>query len=255
MFSIPLHRNLFERGPPVLSHVLQMDIPISWIWDTNPSPANRTQPYWRLQHLSLRQAGLTGALPSPWYLPFLTRLDLSRNALTGNFYGPLLSNASAGAPPAIDWLDLSFNSLSGNISAALIQWASLRSMSLRNNIGVNGLMPTGAALSNLRALDLQFTSVGAAELPPLPDLSNLTALRELHLGGTQHSGSIPASWSSGTNSNKLVCVTVAPNPNICGAPPEWLGCLNTTGTKICEYPSTLQPAVAPCNWVQHSTSA
>jgi hypothetical protein len=241
----------FTEQTPVPTLLLQMSFPAAWVWDANANPAVRTQPYWRLQHLSLRQAGLSGALPSPWYLPFLARLDLSRNALTGSFFGPLMSNASAGAPSAIDWLDLSFNSLSGSISTPSIQWASLRSMSLRNNSGVNGLVPTSAALSNLRALDLQFTTVGAPGLPPLPDLSNLNALRELHMGGTQYSGSIPASWSSGTNANKLVCVTVAPNPNICGAPPQWLGCLNTTGTNICEEPCvtlhTTKHAVPPCN--------
>jgi hypothetical protein len=86
-------------------------------------------------------------------------------------------------------------------------------------------------LTSLQAVDLTNTSAGSGSRP-LPDISSYPNLKELHLGGTLYGGAFPAGWVSAAA--RLMCLSLGPNPSLCGLPPDNLPCFDTTGTKVCE---------------------
>lgn len=137
---------------------LQASISASWVFDPNPSfgMSYDRRPFWPLRMLSCRDCQLWGALPSPWYMPLLQQLDLSGNALTGDFAPPLGGSSSYNAsmreglsynsyvlPAQLVSVNLSGNSLEGSIDRPLLSWERLQVVDLGRNSNLTGTIPPG----------------------------------------------------------------------------------------------------------------
>ncbi|GLI62030.1 hypothetical protein VaNZ11_004607, partial [Volvox africanus] len=117
-----------------------------------------------------------------------------------------------GALAALDYLvELDLTGTQGSLSAVLMAFAQMTSV------------------VTLRMPDMQFTG------PLPPELTSLSALRELRLGGNMLTGSIPVGFSA---LNSLAVLDLHGNQDMCGPIPTGLkACqeLNYTGTHIAVY--------------------
>ncbi|KAK8940404.1 hypothetical protein KSP39_PZI009696 [Platanthera zijinensis] len=125
----------------------------------------------RITELSLDSAGYSGVLlPSIWSLPFLQSLDLADNRLHGSI--PPLPPAVTSLPPFLRRISLSRNCLSGPIPVFPISPA-LEELYLDGNY-LSGPMPA-PPFPSLRRLEIQSNNL-SGQLPDLRLLSNLNFL-------------------------------------------------------------------------------
>ncbi|KAL6839048.1 hypothetical protein ACP4OV_031102 [Aristida adscensionis] len=143
-------------------------------------------------NISLPDAGVDGHLSELNFsaLPFLTRIDLSSNALGGRIPRAIASL------PALLHLDLRDNRLHGPIPSEIGNLAHLRNLTtlvalvILQNM-VSGSIPKELGkLTNLVYLELSATLL-SGEIPE--SLGNLTKLRLLHITENYISGPIPPS--------------------------------------------------------------
>jgi hypothetical protein len=128
------------------------------VFDPNPSfgMSYERRPFWPLRKLCCRECQLQGNLPSPWYLPVLQQLDLSGNALTGDFAPPLGGSSSYNAsmreglsynsyvlPAQLVSVNLSGNSFEGSIDRPALSWERLQVLDLGSNYNLTGAIAAG----------------------------------------------------------------------------------------------------------------
>ncbi|KAJ6798179.1 putative leucine-rich repeat receptor-like serine/threonine-protein kinase [Iris pallida] len=176
----------------------------------------------RVVALKLANFFLGGSIsPHIANLSFLSRLNLSHNALTGPIPGAI------GRLPRLARLSLAYNSLSGPIPLSIFNMSSLvevsllmnnlsgslpsntdppfmlpwlQIMSLSKNHLTGSITPNFARCSQLQVLSLSFNNFGGS-IPP--ELGNITGLILLYLGANQLTGSIPASIGKLSKLNEL----------------------------------------------------
>ncbi|KAF2302939.1 hypothetical protein GH714_011404 [Hevea brasiliensis] len=171
-------------------------------WKTPPS---KDRPYYAnivtcncsyigVNVILLKAQDLAGVLPRAiMKLPFLKKLDLTRNYLSGNI-------PSEWASTKLEFLSVSINRLMGKIPSYLGNITTLRALGIENNM-FSGTVPP--QLGNL--VNLEIVYLGANNLTgnlPLA-LSNLTKLTELRISSNNFIGKIPSFIQSWKNLQKL----------------------------------------------------
>ncbi|XP_021802206.1 probable leucine-rich repeat receptor-like serine/threonine-protein kinase At3g14840 isoform X1 [Prunus avium] len=130
----------------------------------------------------LKGQDLAGVLPpSAAKLPYLTRVDFTRNYLTGTI-------PREWASTKLEYLSVNVNNLSGPIPGYLGNISTLTYMSLKNNYFSGTVPPELGKLVNLNSLILSANNL-TGELPPA--LTNLTKLTELRISSNNFTGRIP----------------------------------------------------------------
>ncbi|KAJ9168724.1 hypothetical protein P3X46_020217 [Hevea brasiliensis] len=147
-----------------------------------------------VESILLKAQDLAGVLPRAiMKLPFLKKLDLTRNYLSGNI-------PSEWASTKLEFLSVSINRLMGKIPSYLGNITTLRALGIENNM-FSGTVPP--QLGNL--VNLEILYLGANNLTgnlPLA-LSNLTKLTELRISSNNFIGKIPSFIQSWKNLQKL----------------------------------------------------
>nr|XP_011461992.1 PREDICTED: probable leucine-rich repeat receptor-like serine/threonine-protein kinase At3g14840 [Fragaria vesca subsp. vesca] len=145
-------------------------------------------------NIFLKGQDLAGVLPpSIAKLPYLTRIDFSRNFISGNI-------PSEWASTKLDLMLLSVNNLSGPIPAFLGNITTLRNLSLETNMFSGTVPPEIGKLVNLQLLIISANNLTGV-LPV--DLTNLTKLIELRISSNNFRGRIPDFFRSWSQLNKL----------------------------------------------------
>lgn len=147
-----------------------------------------------LKILNLRANSHTGSIPSSFgQLDNLEELYLRTNFLTGPIPPEL------GDMDNLEILNLNWNQLSGTIPSNLGSLSNLRELDLSAN-GLQGTIPLEVRqLTTLIVLNLS----GCGLSGNVPDLSGLTSIEKLYLGGNNFQGSIPTSIGSLTTLHTL----------------------------------------------------
>ncbi|PQQ01641.1 hypothetical protein Pyn_33241 [Prunus yedoensis var. nudiflora] len=130
----------------------------------------------------LKGQDLAGVVPpSAAKLPYLTRVDFTRNYLTGTI-------PREWASTKLEYLSITVNNLSGPIPGYLGNISTLIYMSLENNNFSGTVPPELGKLVNLNNLILSANNL-TGELPLA--LTNLTKLTELRISSNNFTGRIP----------------------------------------------------------------
>ncbi|KFK25681.1 hypothetical protein AALP_AA8G145500 [Arabis alpina] len=154
----------------------------------------------KLEVLYINSNGFFGQVPSSFNnLIMLSKLDLSRNKLTGSF--PLVGNLNN-----LFFLDFSYNHFAGtlNRNSSLFELHHLRYLDLSFNNFSSELHSNIGNLNRLEVLSLS-TNGFFGHVPPT--ISNLTSLTKLYLDTNELTGSFPAVQ----NLTKLSRLVIADN--------------------------------------------
>lgn len=137
---------------------------------------------WHLTNMSLKGQGLSGGLPrSLSKLPYLKKIDLSRNLLNGII-------PEEWAAMNLEYVSLLANQLSGQIPKYLGNITTLIHLSIESN-SFSGTVPAELGkLVNLKDLILSDNSL-RGQLPA--ELKKLSSLIDLRIGSNNFSGQIP----------------------------------------------------------------
>ncbi|KAM5587858.1 hypothetical protein ABKV19_006349 [Rosa sericea] len=142
----------------------------------------------------LKEQDLAGVLPpSIAKLPYLTRINIPRNFLSGNI-------PSEWASTKLEYMSLSANNLSGPIPAFLGNITTLTYLSLASNMFSGTVPPELGNLVNLQKLI--FNANNLTGVLPL-HLTNLTKLTELRISSNNFTGIIPDFFPSWSQLEKL----------------------------------------------------
>ncbi|KAG6642320.1 hypothetical protein CIPAW_09G134300 [Carya illinoinensis] len=142
--------------------------------------------------LSLKGQNLSGELPKSFVkLPFLQKLDLTRNYLSGTI-------PSEWASANLTYLSITINTLSGPIPSVLGSMTTLVYLSIENNLFSESVPPE---LGNLVICHILNANNLTGELPLA--LTNLTKLTELRISSNNFIGKIPDFFHSWKNLQKL----------------------------------------------------
>ncbi|MCE5166785.1 hypothetical protein HAX54_026462, partial [Datura stramonium] len=131
----------------------------------------------------LKGQDLAGVLPpSLVKLPYLTKIDLSCNYLSGTI-------PPEWASMKLEYMSVMLNQLSGPIPKYLGNMTTLHYMRLENNM-FNGTIPKELGdMINLQTLILSFNNL-TGKLPE--ELNKLTNLKQLRLRGNNFTGTLPS---------------------------------------------------------------
>ncbi|XP_059435608.1 probable leucine-rich repeat receptor-like serine/threonine-protein kinase At3g14840 [Corylus avellana] len=144
--------------------------------------------------LFLKGQDLDGVLPpSLVKLPYLKKIDLNRNYLTGTI-------PPVWASTKLEYLSISVNKLSGQIPSYLGSITTLLYMSLETNLFSGIVPPELGNLVNLENLILSANNL-TGELPIA--LMNLSKLTELRISSNNFTGKIPDFFQSWKQLQKL----------------------------------------------------
>ncbi|KAJ3095368.1 hypothetical protein HDU97_007013 [Phlyctochytrium planicorne] len=160
--------------------------------------------------------------PIPWpvitkELPFLERLELVNNNLTG----PI--DKSVADLKALVRLDLSNNFLSGPLPNTIVELGKLQAFNISHNIAIYGTIPSGLALLNDLKVLLVFFSLVVALLSETQLTSSFLAVnRDLDM--TAMSGTIPP-----LPQNLFQCTM----PYLACRNPDWVIANSCTGIREC----------------------
>ncbi|KAJ9135973.1 hypothetical protein P3X46_033091 [Hevea brasiliensis] len=147
-----------------------------------------------VESILLKAQDLAGVLPRAIVkLPYLKKLDLTRNYLSGNI-------PSEWASTKLEFLSLSVNRLTGQIPSYLGNIITLKALSIENNMFSGTVTPQLGNLVNLEILYLSANNL-TGNLPM--SLANLTKLTELRISSNNFSGKIPSFIQSWKNLQKL----------------------------------------------------
>ncbi|KAM2173547.1 hypothetical protein ACFX1R_038374 [Malus domestica] len=161
-------------------------------WAT-PKSADFIQQHSHLQ-LFLKGQDLAGVLPpSIAKLPYLTKVDFTKNYLSGTI-------PREWASTKLEFLSITVNNLTGQIPDYLGNITTLIYMSLENNKFSGSVPPELGKLVNLNNLILNANNL-TGELPQ--HLTNLTKLTELRISINNFTGKIPDFFQSWKNLNML----------------------------------------------------
>nr|XP_016448502.1 PREDICTED: probable leucine-rich repeat receptor-like serine/threonine-protein kinase At3g14840 [Nicotiana tabacum] len=146
-----------------------------------------------VESILLKGQDLAGVLPpSLVKLPYLKKIDLARNYLSGTI-------PPEWASTKVEYMSVLVNQLSGPIPKYLENMTALLYMSLENNM-FSGTIPKELGnMVNLQNLTLSFNNL-TGKLPV--ELNKLTNLLELRLSGNNFTGKLP-SFESFKNLQKL----------------------------------------------------
>nr|XP_034911595.1 receptor-like protein 9DC3 [Populus alba] len=144
-----------------------------------------------LEGLDLSNNQLNGMIPSFLFaLPSLLNLDLHNNQFIGNI-GEFQHNS-------LQYLDLSNNSLHGSIPSSIFKQENLGILILASNSKLTWEVPSSICkLKFLRVLDLSNNNLSGSAPQCLGNFSN--RLSVLHLGMNNLRGTIPSTFSEGSN--------------------------------------------------------
>jgi Leucine-rich repeat (LRR) protein len=144
-----------------------------------------------LYGLSLYGNLLNGTIPSFLFaLPSLWNLDLHNNQFIGNI--------SEFQHNSLEFLDLSNNSLHGPIPSSIFKQEKLQLLILASNNKLTWEVPSSICkLKFLRVLDLSNNDLSGSAPQCLGNFSN--SLSVLHLGMNNLRGTIPSTFSKGSN--------------------------------------------------------
>ncbi|XP_056698796.1 probable LRR receptor-like serine/threonine-protein kinase At1g07650 isoform X2 [Spinacia oleracea] len=165
-----------------------------WKFYTNSINCTCHNSRWHVSDINWRGQNLTGILPrSLRELPYLKRIDLSRNVLTGTI-------PRGWADAKLEFVSLFANRLSGPIPKYLGNITTLINLSIESN-QFNGTIPPELGnlvyLSELTLNDNKLTG----KLPL--ELKNLANLRVLRLSSNNFNGSLPDHFENYSKLQKL----------------------------------------------------
>ncbi|WCJ27276.1 Leucine-rich repeat transmembrane protein kinase [Euphorbia peplus] len=147
-----------------------------------------------VESIFLRGQNLAGVLPRAIVkLPYLKKLDLSRNYLSG----PIPSEWNA---TKLEFLVIAINRLTGQIPSSLGNITTLTALSIENNLFSGTLPPEIGNLVNMEILILSANNL-TGNLPQ--SLSNLTKLTQLRISSNNFTGKLPSYIQNWKNIQKL----------------------------------------------------
>ncbi|PWA78767.1 serine-threonine/tyrosine-protein kinase catalytic domain-containing protein [Artemisia annua] len=200
------------------------DYALNWTWRTeqrsemhsynNTLLCNCSYPggVCHVESLFLKGQDLNGTLPpSLKKLPYIKKIDLTRNYLNGTIphewastkleYLSLESNMFSGTIPAelgklenIVNLMLHANNLSGELPVELKNLTNLTELRLSSN-NFTGKIPSLESWKRLEKLDLSFNNLNG----DIPDLQGLSKLEKMYLTGNSLNGNVPKWIVDGTD--------------------------------------------------------